>query len=173
MEINMEFMMMLTSALVFFTGIIVIMFILKAEKINKYKIEKGIPIIEAWFEYSYNSGELYYIVQNKGTATATDIQLYLPKCQEISLKRGGVNAKALSNAMAKIVMQKYPKLNPGQAITTPLVTLQAIDTSIKSVVSLGLDIEIEWSENKKSIMKDERIIQTIIKRNANYNNVDM
>ena len=163
---NMHDIMLYIAGAVGLLGIVGLFFALRHDSQEKVTKQIGRPVIAARLEFNRGSGELFYVVENSGTGKAVEIQVYLPKCQEIALQRNNQHSEAISNSIALVSLQKYKSLKAGQAVETPIMQLPANEESVRCVTTLGLDAEIQWRDDKRGIIREDKILQVFIRKRS-------
>lgn len=158
----------ITIILVAGTAIYLVANSLDNAKEKNYKKTKGKPIINPRLEFNKNTGQVHYIIENSGTASAYDVEIYLPDCQEIALSRNGPYSRQISAAIAYVILQRHRLILAGQSIETPIIALPPTQESIKNITSLGLIAKVRWKDNEKEIKQHQNLPVFIRKLSTLY-----
>ena len=127
-------------------------------------VEAGEAKVEVRLEYDNDGGGIYYIIHNMGKATAHDVRAYLPKCHDIASKKTGPNAQDIAAGITKVMMKRYDRMNAGEKVEIPLTQVPPSEENRKNVYSLGLDVELRWSNAQGDVTKKEYIVPVFTKR---------
>lgn len=131
--------------------------------------EAGEALVEVRVEYDAEAGGVYYVIHNKGNATAHDVRAYLPKAYENASKRKGPNCQEIAAGLLKITMKRYDKMNGGEKVEIPLIQIPPTEESRKSIYSMGLDIELRWSNIHGDVTQKEYIVPVFSKKRSRVN----
>lgn len=137
--------------------------------------EAGHALIDAHIEYDADNGGIYYIIQNRGKATAHDIRIYLPRCHEKASSKKGSICKVIAAGILKVMMKQYDRMAPGELVEIPIIQIPPIDENRKSIYGMGFDAEIRWSNSKGDVSSKDfvlpvmsRIPRLHYQKTANY-----
>jgi len=128
---------------------------------------KGKPSITPRLEFNKDTGELHYVIENSGTGPATDVEIYLPDCQNIALSRNRTHSKEISAAIGYVTLQRHRLVQTGQSIETPIMGLPPTQDSVKSVIGLGLQVTIRWRANNHKMKTEHKVLPVFIRKRSN------
>lgn len=121
--------------------------------------EEGKPNISVRLEYDRDTGAVFYVVENKGTAAAHNLKVYLPSCHQIAKSRSGMNSEFIAASVLKVGMRTYDRLGPKEIDNIPLFQLPPTDECRKEIHGLGLEVEMRWTNTKGDLKERDFVLQ--------------
>jgi len=120
--------------------------------------EAGHASIDAHIEYDADNGGIYYIIQNRGKATAHDVRIYLPRCHEKASTKKGASCKVIAAGILKVMMKQYDRMAPGEMVEIPIVQIPPIEENRRAIYGMGFDAEIRWSNAKGDVSSKDFVL---------------
>lgn len=161
----MEDLMLIVAGITAMSGLFIGGYLYGREKTTekKNKGDYGEPFLDVRLEYDNQTGAVYYTVQNAGHATAHDVRIYLPKCNEIAGKRNGPGANEMAVCILSVMLKRFNHVFAGETVEIPLLQLPPTDEIRRNIYALSFEVEMRWS-NKQGDVKTREFILPIFSR---------